>query len=153
MDFNSIRSSLVPKPRVNPTRFHGVFTRGGLPPNSKHRAVATKASAAGKNRLMSWTSLQHPRNVGCRVSMIWLQRLNRVLNIDIKICTVCGGTAKGIACIEDPIAINKVLDHLEKKSVPTSPTLRLSVGQHRWASSLDANTKRPTTALAAAVAF
>ena len=30
-------AALVPKPRINLTRFHGVFSRGGHPPNSKLR--------------------------------------------------------------------------------------------------------------------
>ena len=30
-------AALVPRPRVNLTRFHGVFSRGGLPYNSKLR--------------------------------------------------------------------------------------------------------------------
>jgi hypothetical protein len=38
MDFIARLAALVPKPRVNLTRFHGVFA-----PNSKHRALVTKA--------------------------------------------------------------------------------------------------------------
>ena len=37
MEFMGRLAALVPKPRVNLTRFHGVFSRGGLPPNSKLR--------------------------------------------------------------------------------------------------------------------
>jgi hypothetical protein len=36
LDFIARRAALVPKPRVNLTRFHGVFA-----PNSKHRAQVT----------------------------------------------------------------------------------------------------------------
>ena len=35
-------AALVPKPRVNLTRFHGVFA-----PNSKHRALVTPARGRG----------------------------------------------------------------------------------------------------------
>jgi hypothetical protein len=38
LDFIARLAALVPKPRVNLTRFHGVFA-----PNSKHRAWVTKA--------------------------------------------------------------------------------------------------------------
>ena len=44
------------------------------------------------------------------------QRLKRVFNIDIAICQQCGGAVKVIACIEDPIVIRKILDHLKKKA-------------------------------------
>ncbi len=37
MEFIGRLAALVPKPRVNLTRFHGVFSRGGLSPNSKLR--------------------------------------------------------------------------------------------------------------------
>jgi hypothetical protein len=37
LDFIARLAALVPKPRVNLTRFHGVFVRGGPPPNSRHR--------------------------------------------------------------------------------------------------------------------
>jgi hypothetical protein len=38
-----------------------------------------------------------------RAAMTWSQRLKRVFNIDIETCSECGGKAKIIACIEDPI--------------------------------------------------
>jgi len=44
LDFIARLAALVPKPRVNLTRFHGVFA-----PNSKHRALVTKA-ARGKGK-------------------------------------------------------------------------------------------------------
>jgi hypothetical protein len=39
-----------------------------------------------------------------------------VFNIDITICNRCGGAVKIIACIEDPLVIKKILDHLDAKS-------------------------------------
>ena len=48
--------------------------------------------------------------------MTWAQRLKRVFNIDIETCSECGGTIKVIACIEDPIIIKKILDHLKDKA-------------------------------------
>jgi hypothetical protein len=41
LDFIARLAALVPKPRVNLTRFHGVFVRGGPPPNSRHRVTIT----------------------------------------------------------------------------------------------------------------
>lgn len=51
----------------------------------------------------------------CRASMGWARRLNRVFNIDIETCATCGSTAKLIARIEDPVVIEKILDHLSSK--------------------------------------
>ena len=46
VDFIAKLAALVPKPRVNLTRFHGVFA-----PNSKHRALVTPAKR-GKGRVI-----------------------------------------------------------------------------------------------------
>jgi hypothetical protein len=45
VDFIAKLAALVPKPRVNLTRFHGVFA-----PNSKHRALVTPAKRGKGNR-------------------------------------------------------------------------------------------------------
>ena len=47
--------------------------------------------------------------------MTWAQRLKRVFHIDIETCHDCGGAMKVIACIEAPVVINKILEHLKKK--------------------------------------
>ena len=50
--------------------------------------------------------------------MTWAQRLKRVFNIDIETCSTCGGAVKVIACIEDPLIIDKILTHLNEKAPP-----------------------------------
>jgi hypothetical protein len=45
-------------------------------------------------------------------------------DIDVETCRVCGGTAKVIACIEDPVVIKKILTYLEEK-LPTRAGLLL----------------------------
>jgi hypothetical protein len=53
--------------------------------------------------------------------MTWAERLKRVFNIDITICSRCGGAVSIIACIEDPLIIKKILAHLDAKSgAPTA---------------------------------
>jgi hypothetical protein len=75
LDFISKLASLVPKPRVNLTRFHGVFA-----PNSKHRTLVTPARR-GKNRQIG--DLKDDKTEGeRRTAMTWAQRLKRVFNID-----------------------------------------------------------------------
>jgi hypothetical protein len=51
LDFISKLASLMPKPRVNLTRFHGVFV--GMPhhPNSKHRTLVTPARRGKKRQI------------------------------------------------------------------------------------------------------
>ena len=117
VDFIAKLAALVPKPRVNLTRFHGVFA-----PNSKHRAVVTpaKRGKGSKSRLAEGQGEKTP--VQRHTAMTWAQRLKRVFNVDVETCRICGGSAKVIACIEDPVIIKKILTHLEEKS-PTRAAL------------------------------
>ena len=48
--------------------------------------------------------------------MSWAQRLKRVFGIDMETCRACGGAVRIIACVEDPVVIEKILIHLDKKS-------------------------------------
>ena len=105
VDFIAKLAALVPKPRVNLTRFHGVFA-----PNSKHRARVTPARRGRGNKATVAASEATP--VASHAAMSWAQRLKRVFAIDIETCHVCGGSMKVIACIEDPLVIKKILTHL-----------------------------------------
>jgi len=111
LDFIAKLASLVPKPRVNLTRFHGVFA-----PNSKHRILVTTARRGKSTQEENKTPEEKRR------AMTWAQRLKRVFNIDVETCAQCGGSIKVIACIEDQVVIDKILLHLEiKGELPLTP--------------------------------
>ena len=111
LDFIAKLAALVPKPRVNLTRFHGVFA-----PNSKHRVQVTPAKRGKGNQVKVPNETQDQTPAERRASMTWAQRLKRVFNIDIETCRECGGVVKVIACIEDPVVIAKILTHLNRKA-------------------------------------
>jgi hypothetical protein len=81
LDFIARLAALVPKPRVNLTRFHGVFA-----PNSKHRALVTPAKRGKGNNTKATDDAQDQTSAERRASMTWAQRLKRVFNIDIETC-------------------------------------------------------------------
>ena len=115
LDFIAKLASLVPKPKVNLTRFHGVFA-----PTSKHRTLVTPArrGKGGQRGDQKDDKTAQER----RAAMTWAQRLKRVFNIDVKTCTHCGGSVKVIACIEDQQVIDNILFHLRKKDgLPSVP--------------------------------
>ena len=116
LDLIARLAALVPKPRVNLTRFHGMFA-----PNSKHRALVTPAKRGKGNKAKAADEMQDQTPVERRASMTWAQRLKRVFNIDIETCSACGGGVKVIACIEDPVVIKKILDHLKEKAKTQEP--------------------------------
>ena len=96
MEFMGRLAALVPKPRMNLTRFHGVFS-----PNSKLRGKVVPAKAKDERS-----------DKASGYGQTWAQRLKRVFAIDTEKCEKCGGTMKVIACIEDPEVIDKILKHL-----------------------------------------
>ena len=78
MDFLSRLASLIPKPRVNLVRFHGVFA-----PHFKYRALVVPEFPQEEH--------SDTLEVGKSRSMSWAQRLKRVFGIDMKTCSDCGG--------------------------------------------------------------
>ena len=70
LDFVSRLVALVPKPRVNLTRFHGVFA-----PNSKYRAQVTPAKRGNVKKPRPLDEDQTPAE--CKTAMTWAQRLKR----------------------------------------------------------------------------
>ena len=104
LDFVARLAALVPRPRLNLTRFHGVFA-----PNFKHR-----------NRIVPRRSATRIDSDKPPAPMSWMQRLKRVFAIDIETCPECGGKLRVIACIEDPPLIAKILGHVQRREALTS---------------------------------
>jgi len=101
MEFMGRLAALVPKPRVNLTRFHGVFS-----PRSKLREHIVPGKPEDESEQVSQSSKDKA------YSMTWAQRLKRVFAIEIEKCEKCGGKVRVIASIEDPEVIEKILKHL-----------------------------------------
>ncbi len=73
-------SAVRPKPRVNLTRYHGV-----LAPNHRWRGLVTPAKRGKGVKRISNTEIRSPAER--HASMTWAQRLKRVFNIDIEVCS------------------------------------------------------------------
>jgi Putative transposase len=110
LDFMSKLAALVPVLRVNLSRYHGVFA-----PNSSHRAEII-IKPQDKVDVTGESLLEGEKSKGKKqAAMTWAQCLKRAFKVDIEICEICGGRAKVIACITEPVAINKILSHLKLK--------------------------------------
>ena len=114
LDFMARLAALVPTPRVNLTRYHGVFA-----PHHRWREQVTPAKRG--RRGASPADEPAPAH---HLGMTWAQRLKRVFKIDILTCEHCGGAVKVIASIEDPAVIKQILDHLERRPTPATPAFR-----------------------------
>ena len=139
VDFIARLAALVPKPRVNLTRYHGV-----LAPNHRWRGLVTPARRGKGVKFTSNAEVRTPperhaaRACPALSGMTWAQRLKRVFNIDIEVCARCGGSARVIVeasnrCIEDQNVIDRILDHLRQKEqeTPTRPLLLPRAWCHR----------------------
>ena len=99
--------------RTSPT--HPIRSPPGLDRGSRHRTLVTPAKRGkGSQKVAEDQNEKIPTQR--HVAMTWTQRLKRVFNIDAETCRVCGGAAKVIACVEDPVVIKTILAHLEKKA-------------------------------------
>jgi len=118
LDFVARLAALVPKPRVNLTRYHGV-----LAPNHRCRGLVTPGRR-GKG-IKSITNAEVRTAAERYAAMTWTQRLKRVFKIDIEVCGRCGGPVKVIACIEEQDTIHRILAHLREKEqeAPSRPLL------------------------------
>ena len=85
----------MPTPRVNLTRYHGVFA-----PNHHLRERVTLARRGRRDAAPA----DEPAPA-CHVAMTWAQRLKRVFKIDLLTCEHGGGAVKVIASVEDPAVI------------------------------------------------
>ena len=117
----------MPKPRVNLTRFHGVFApnshlRAQVVPGRRPRCTGDDGMDAGGRATHGAVAEETDRTAAAaHAAMTWAQRLKRVFNIDIETCNRCGGAVKIIACIEDPAVIETILAHLNKKVASAKP--------------------------------
>jgi hypothetical protein len=117
LDFISRLAALVPRPRLNLTRFHGVFA-----PNCKLRENIVP------RREPKTQAPDQPR-----APMTWMQRLKRVFAIDIETCSKCGGKLRVYRRalkrgIEDPDVIATILEHIRHHSRAHSCTRRSPTG-------------------------
>ena len=119
VDFIARLAALVPKPRVNLTRYHGV-----LAPNHRWRGMVTPAKRGKGVKRIANTEVRSPAER--HAAMTWAQRLKRVFSIDIEVCGRCGGSVRVIACIEDQDIIDRILAHLESKEQNTPALLHLA---------------------------
>ena len=113
VDFIARLAALVPKPRVNLRRFHGV-----LAPNHRWRGEVTPARR-GK-ALKTGANTEVRALAECHASMTWAQRLKRAFNTDVEVCARCASAVRVIACIEEENAIDRILSHLHRNESETA---------------------------------
>ena len=117
LDLLAKLAALVPRPRVNLTRYHGVFA-----PNSILRACIVPGKPRKKRTTQNATSNLPNRSSKPETAeptqLTWAQRLKRAFEFDVTVCPLCGGTLRVIADITDPAIIDKILSHIRQSRAP-----------------------------------
>ena len=108
-------SALVPRPRINLIRFHGVFMPNKQAPPTQRGKQPAKAESADNDWLDKSLEERHR-------GMTWMQRFKRAFSIDMEVCECCGGQVKVVASIEGPAVIAHILKHLKHKAASARPT-------------------------------
>ncbi|MFE8605480.1 transposase [Archangium violaceum] len=109
-------ASLVPPPRANLTRFHGVFAPGAklrpflVPQAGEEEESARLEVAARKERMKERT----PR-------VDWAELLEGTFDFDVFVCVRCGGRRRVLAYLTAPNAVRAILEHL---ALPSQPAKR-----------------------------
>jgi len=140
LDFMSKLAALVPPPRANQVRYHGV-----LAPASPHRASVVPAPPptppgqaptcpARRDRKSERTrhALGVPRDVGCgepgstgraaakRRRLLWAECMKRAMVLDVLACP-CGGRREPVAVIDNPPAIRAILEAMHLPTTAPRP--------------------------------
>ncbi len=130
-------AALVPPPRVNLVRYHGVLAsasphRAQVVPAGKTTGAATSETNAGTCTVgcggkSEVPAALHPRNYS------WAELMRRVFEIDVLECPRCSGRMRILAAIVTPGAIRAILDCLGFPSrappiVPAERDERVEVG-------------------------
>jgi len=117
-DFLARLAVLVPRPRANLTRYHGVFA-----PNSPFRKAVVPGSANPARKKSTHAATAIPAELPVdrappTAPLTWAERLKRVFDIDLSVCPLCGGTLRVIADVTDPDTIRTILEHLKQRAPP-----------------------------------
>jgi hypothetical protein len=118
-------AALVPPPRFNLVRYHGVLAPAArcrpsvvpsdseaAEPVSHHGCRARQRDSPSKAGSSTKPRGCHPRNYS------WAELLRRVFALDVLECDRCGGRMRILAAIHPPDAIRKILDCLGLPSRP-----------------------------------
>ena len=106
-------SWLVPPPRQNQIRFHGVFAG-----NAKWRREIVPGPPV---RLVQNPTAEELAQPGKK--LVWAALLKRTYGFEVLDCPHCGGKLRPLAVVKDPAAIGKLLKHFGRGANQT-PTRR-----------------------------
>ncbi len=111
LDFIARLVALIPPPKTNLIRYHGVFA-----PNFKDRALIVPQKPKPAAATQDAVPLLLQEKVK-RERMRWSEMLKRTFKIDVTVCLHCGGRLEQIAVIKDRVVAKTILESLKETTV------------------------------------
>jgi hypothetical protein len=117
-------AALVPPPRFNLVRYHGVLApsaawRPLIIPESETSHPLPHSNCPARKQLLAPETGNPQKKRRCRPrNYSWSELMRRVFSIDVLACPRCGGRMRILCAIHPPEAIRKILDCL---GIPSRP--------------------------------
>ena len=117
-------AALVPPPRFNLVRYHGVLApsatfRPLIIPESESSASPAHPNCSAKQQDPAHQAASNKKNSGCRPrNYSWSELMKRIFAVDVLECTRCGGRMRILCAIHPSEAIRRILDCLGLPSRP-----------------------------------
>ncbi len=111
LDFIARLVALIPPAKMNLVRYHGVFA-----PNFKDRALIVPRKISSEPAAVEQSVLPINKKLK-RERMRWSEMLKRTFEIDVTVCSKCGGRLEQIAVIKDRVVIKAILKSLKQNTI------------------------------------
>ena len=114
LEFVEKLAALVPAPRANLVRYHGI-----LAPAARHRAAVVPFTAVDDTASCAEDADDAPTRRGPRSrNYTWAELMRRVFAVDVLECPACRGRMRVLAAIHSVSAIRAILECL---GIPARP--------------------------------
>ncbi|WP_395856084.1 transposase [Cystobacter fuscus] len=100
-------ASLVPPPRANLTRFHGVFA-----PGARLRPFQVPQAGEEEGRVAPQAAARQETRKERRGRVDWAGRLRRSFAVEVLACERCGGRRRVLAYVKEAGGVRAILEHL-----------------------------------------
>ena len=111
LDFIARLVALIPPPKMNMIRYHGVFA-----PNFKDRRLVVPKAKLDAAAAAAKTDGAPITENGRRERMRWADMLKRTFELDVTVCPICQGRVEQIAIIKDKVVAAAILKSLQQTS-------------------------------------